>query len=205
MQSKLEIAFVEGNSFISRAISFFSKRFVKNKYQGDFNPSHVFLVFNDEIIFESSTYKQAGENNEKVMEKGTRVLTIDDRAKEIKSAKIKRTIITDNLHSYIALKYVAKASNYKYSYSSIFRFLFKGRFKKVKKEQHHDEYICSGLVLEALREPYFKNHVTVQKVVERFKNIDSNTVTPLDLFLALCDAGFIFKTCKGLQNNVSNL
>lgn len=202
---KLEIAFIQGTSFVSKLISKISHKFVEKQYKGDFNPSHVFLVLNDSIIFESSTYKTAGQDDEKVMEKGTRVLLTEDRADEIEDTIIKRTILAENIDPYIALKYVAKASNYKYSYNSIFKFLFNGRFKKEKSSKQKNEYICSGLVLDAMREDYFKNNSSVQKVINKFKNIDSNSVTPLDLYLALCEAGFMFRTCKGLNNAVRHL
>jgi len=202
---KLEIAFVQGTSLVSKAISFVSGKFVKNIYKGNFRPSHVFLVLNDNIVFESSTYKKAGTDNEKILEKGTRLLTINDIAKQKSKQLIARTLLTNDLDPYLALTFVAKASNYKYSYKSIVSFLTKGRFKHIKNIKPKNEYICSGLVLDALREDYFKNNRSIQKVVKQFDGIDSNTVTPLDLFLALANAGFEFKTCKGLSNNVSNL
>lgn len=202
---KLEVAFIQGTSFVSKLISKVSSKFVEKQYKGDYNPSHVFLVLNDSIIFESSTYKEAGQEDEKVLEKGTRILLTEDRAEDIEDSIIKRTTICNDIDPYIALKYVAKASNYKYSYSSIFKFLFNGRLKKQKSKKQHDEYICSGLVLDALREPYFENNSSIQYVVNKFKGIDSNSVTPLDLYLTLNEAGFVFRTCKGLNNAVRHL
>ena len=201
---KLEIAFIQGSSVISRLISKVSKELVKKDYHGDFCPSHVFLVMNDKIIFESSTYKNAGLDNEKILEKGTRILNVTDRAKKVKNNLIARTVICNDLDPYLALKFVAKASNYKYSYSSIFKFLFNGRFIK-QKNKTHTEYICSGLVIDALREDYFKDNKSIQKVLKTFEGLDSNSITPLDLFLALCKAGYNFRTCKGLSEDVSNL
>lgn len=201
---KLEVAFIQGSSPISKMISKVSKALTKKDYSGSFCPSHVFLVMNDKIIFESSTYKNAGTNDEKVLEKGTRILNVVDRASKVKNNLIARTVICNDLDPYLALKFVAKASNYKYSYSSIFKFLFNGRFTRQKKKEH-TEYICSGLVIDALREEYFKDNKSIQKVLKMFEGLDSNSITPLDLFLAFCKAGYNFRTCKGLLEDVSNL
>lgn len=195
MSYKLEVAFIQGTSFISKAISKVSTLLNKN-YCGNFVPSHVFLVLNDSIIFESSTYKTAGQNDEKVLEKGTRILTVLDREADIKQSSIHRCVISENCDPYLALNYVAKASNYHYSYSSIGKFLFNGHLKK-DNGKPKDEYICSGLVLDALREPVFKNDKRIQKILERFKGIDSNSVTPLDLYMAFDAVGYYFKQTKG--------
>ena len=60
-----------------------------------------------------------------------------------------------------------------------------------------DEYICSGLVLDALREKIFDNNTQLREVTKTFEGIDSNSVTPLDLFLSMQNAGFSFVTSKG--------
>lgn len=197
MAYKLEVAFIQGTSFISKAISEVSKKLTDN-FRGNFAPSHVFLVLNDEIIFESSTYKTAGENDEKILEKGTRILTVDDRKEDIKQNKIHRCVISENCDPYLALNYVAKASNYHYSYKSILKFLFNGHLKK-DNGKPKDEYICSGLVLDALREPAFKNDQRIQKIINTFKGIDSNSVTPIDLYMAFDSAGYVFKQTKGYK------
>ena len=108
-----------------------------------------------------------------------------------------RTTISENCDPYLALKYVAKASNYHYSYKSIFKFLAKGHLRK-DTGKAKEEYICSGLVLDAFKEPIFDNNRALRLVTEKFKGIDSNAVTPLDLFLAMMDAGFNFRESKGL-------
>ena len=58
MSHKLEVAFVQGTAFISKAISTVSKKINKDDYKGNFNPSHVLLILDNDIVFESSTYKK---------------------------------------------------------------------------------------------------------------------------------------------------
>ena len=203
MAHKLEVAFVQGTAPVSKIISRFSKHLADDNYKCKFKPSHVFLMLDDTIIFESSTYKRAGDNDEKVMEKGTRLLLLEDIDDRIEESLIKRTIISKNCDPYLALRYAARASNYHYSYKSIFKFLCKGHLRK-DTGRPKDEYICSGLVLDALREQVFLPDKSVQYIINKFKDIDSNSVTPLDLFIAFTEAGYNFRTSKGLPN-VSNL
>lgn len=193
----LEIVFTQGNSLLSKTISKVSKKINKDKYTGTFIPSHVLLILDSSIIFESSTYKH-DDDNSKIYEKGTRILEVDDIDLRSNKSTFARTLISENCDPYLALKYVAKASNYHYSYSSIFKFLKSGHLSKDKGTKK-DEYICSGLVLDALREPVFKNNTAIRYVVKKFKGIDSNSVTPLDLFLALSEAGFNFVYSKGIK------
>lgn len=204
---KLEVAFVQGNAPASKLISKFSQKLINDQFTGDFHPSHVLLVLDDSIVFESSTYKKSEDKDakHKIYEKGTRILDIDDIDERLAQNSIKRVVIDYDLDPYLALKYVAQVSNYKYSYKSIFKFLINGHLKRKKNNRRHVEYICSGLVLEALREDYFKKNAAVQKVINQFKGIDSNSVTPLDLYLAFCKAGYTFRECKGLINETRNL
>lgn len=196
MAHKLEVAFVQGTATISKAISKVSKLINKDSVKGNFIPSHVLLILDSNIIFESSTYKH-DDDRTKTFEKGTRILELNDIDEHQKRSIIKRCVISDNCDPYLALKYVAKASNYHYSYKSIFKFLSRGHLRK-DNNKRKDEYICSGLVLDALREPVFKNNKAIQKIVNKFSGIDSNSVTPLDLFLAFAEAGFNFRETKGL-------
>lgn len=198
MTHKLEVAFVQGTSAISKAISRVSKSLLadKSSHTIEFKPSHVFLVLDDDIIFESSTYKTAGDNDEKVCEKGTRLVTLNDIDDRLEESVIKKCVLSRTCDPYVALKYVAKASNYHYSYKSIFKFLILGHLRK-DKNKPKDEYICSGLVLDALREPVFDNNSAIRYITKKFKGIDSNSVTPLDLFVAFAEAGFSFRTSKG--------
>ena len=203
MHHKLEVVFVQASGTVSKLISKVSKAIYRGNYTGSFVPSHVLLVLDNSIVFEASTYKQAGNNNEKVVEKGTRLLLLDDIDERAEDSIICRCTISDNCDPYLALKYVARASNYHYSYGSIIKFLMKGHLAK-DTGKSKDEYICSGLVLDALREPVFDNNPSLRYVTNKFKGIDSNSVTPLDLFLTFAEAGFCFITSKGYIN-VDNL
>lgn len=196
MAHKLEVAFCQGTSNLSKIISKVSKVISKDDSVGNFVPSHVLLILDNSIIFESSTYKQ-DDTGAKVFEKGTRILEREDIDKHSEESIVKRCTISDNCDPYLALKYVAKASNYHYSYRSIFKFLSNGHLRKDNGKQK-DEYICSGLVLDALREPIFNNNKALRYVTTKFKNLDSNSVTPLDLFLAMNEAGYNFRESKGL-------
>ena len=49
MSHKLEVAFVQGTAFISKAISTVSKKINRDDYKGSFNPSHVLLILDDDI------------------------------------------------------------------------------------------------------------------------------------------------------------
>ena len=193
MQHKLEVVFVQGTSFISRLISKVSDKLYQGNQTSDFIPSHVLLMLDNTIIFESSTYKRAGNDDEKVVEMGTRLLVLDDIDDKNTKSIMKRTILSNDCDPYLALKYVAKASNYHYSYSSIFKFALLGHLRKDVKAKPKDEYICSGLVLDALREPIFDNNTPARYVTKKFKDINSNSVTPLDLFMAFSEAGFTFR------------
>lgn len=195
MSHKLEVAFVQGTALISKAISTVSKRINRDNYNGNFNPSHVLLILDNDIVFESSTYKK-DDTKKKVFEKGTRILMLDDIDDKHEQSLIARCTISEHCDPYLALKYVAKASNYHYSYGSIFKFLAKGHLRK-DNDKPKDEYICSGLVLDALREPIFDNNKALRKVTSKFEGIDSNSVTPLDLFIALSQVGYNFKTSRG--------
>lgn len=199
---KLEVVFIQGTSVISRAIRKVSDIIYHGKQTSDFVPSHVLLMLDNKIIFESSTYK-SDDTGTKVFEKGTRILLLNDIDDKHRNSIIKRTTISDDCDVYLALKYVARASNYHYSYKSIFKFLANGHLKK-DNGKVKDEYICSGLVLDALREPIFKNNPSIQYIVNKFKDIDSNSVTPLDLFMTFNEAGFNFKETKGYRF-VSNI
>lgn len=199
---KLEVVFIQGTSIISRAIRKVSHIIYRGKQTSDFVPSHVLLMLDNKIIFESSTYK-SDDTGTKVFEKGTRILLLNDIDDKHRNSVIKRTTISDDCDVYLALKYVARASNYHYSYKSIFKFLANGHLKK-DNGKVKDEYICSGLVLDALREPIFKNNPSIQYIVNKFKDIDSNSVTPLDLFMTFNEAGFNFKETKGYRF-VSNI
>lgn len=199
---KLEVVFIQGTSIISRAIRKVSDIIYHGKQTSDFVPSHVLLMLDNKIIFESSTYK-SDDTGTKVFEKGTRILLLNDIDDKHRNSIIKRTTISDDCDVYLALKYVARASNYHYSYKSIFKFLANGHLKK-DNGKVKDEYICSGLVLDALREPIFKNNPSIQYIVNKFKDIDSNSVTPLDLFMTFNEAGFNFKETKGYRF-VSNI
>lgn len=196
MAHKLEVAFVQGTAAVSKAISKVSKAISKTEYKGAFIPSHVLLILDNNIIFESSTYKH-DDDKTKTFEKGTRILELGDIDKQKEKSIVKRCVISDNCDPYLALKYVAKASNYHYSYKSIFKFLSRGHLRK-DTNKLKEEYICSGLVLDALREPIFDNNRAIRYVTDRFKGIDSNSVTPLDLFLTFAEAGFNFRVTKGL-------
>lgn len=196
MQHKLEVVFIQGTSFISKLISKVSDKLYQGNQTSDFIPSHVLLMLDNNIIFESSTYKRAGNEDEKVIEKGTRLLLLDDIDDKNQSSLMKRTILSNDCDPYLALKYVAKASNYQYSYSSIFKFAILGHLRKDTKKKK-DEYICSGLVLDALREPIFDSNTPARYVTKKFKNINSNSVTPLDLYMAFAEAGFTFREQKG--------
>lgn len=196
MGHKLEVVFCKGTSNLSKAISKVSKVICKQKDTGTFIPSHVLLILDNNIIFESSTYKQ-DDTGSKIFEKGTRILERADVDAHTSKSLIMRTTISENCDPYLALKYVAKASNYHYSYGSIFKFLSKGHLRK-DNGKPKDEYICSGLVLDAIKEPIFDNNTALRYVTNKFAGIDSNAVTPLDLFLAMLEAGFNFKESKGL-------
>lgn len=196
MGHKLEVAFVRGTSFISRQISNVSKKLCKD-FKGDFAPSHVFLVLDDKIIFESSTYKEAGENLEKDTEIGTRLVTLNDVRHRLVESDIHRCVISENCDPYLALNYVAKASNYHYSFSSIMKFLIKGHLRPEKDNKPKDEYICSGLVLDALREPVFDNNKALRAITKEYEGIDTNSVTPLDLYMSFDRQGYTFKQTKG--------
>lgn len=198
MKHKLEVFFVQGTGAVSKVISNVSKKLHKGSFKSDFAPSHVLLVLDETIVFESSTYTKAGDDQEKTVEKGTRLLTLEDIDDRNTEAVVKRCTVSNNVDPYLALKYVAKASNYHYSYSSVLKFACSGHLRKSKKKKKQpDEYICSGLVLDALREPAFNKNTSVRKVTDRFKDIDSNSVTPLDLYVAFNEAGFKFKTQIG--------
>lgn len=196
MGHRLEVVFCKGTSNLSKAISKVSKVICKQKDTGTFIPSHVLLILDNNIIFESSTYKQ-DDTGSKIFEKGTRILEREDIDIHTSKSLIMRTTISENCDPYLALKYVAKASNYHYSYGSIFKFLSKGHLRK-DNGKPKDEYICSGLVLDAIKEPVFDNNTALRYVTKKFEGIDSNAVTPLDLFLAMLEAGFNFKESKGL-------
>lgn len=196
MSHKLEVAFCQGTSNLSKMISKVSKKICHTKDTGNFIPSHVLLILDNSIIFESSTYKQ-DDTGAKVFEKGTRILEREDIDRHSEESIVKRTTISNNCDPYLALKYVAKASNYHYSYKSIFKFLSNGHLRK-DTGKRKDEYICSGLVLDAFREPIFNNNRALRQVTTKFKDLDSNSVTPLDLFLAMNEAGFNFFETKGL-------
>lgn len=196
MGHKLEVVFCKGTSNLSKAISKVSKVICKQKDTGTFIPSHVLLILDNNIIFESSTYKQ-DDTGSKIFEKGTRILEREDIDVHTSKSLIMRTTISENCDPYLALKYVAKASNYHYSYGSILKFLSKGHLRK-DNGKPKDEYICSGLVLDAIKEPVFDNNTALRYVTKKFEGIDSNAVTPLDLFLAMLEAGFNFKESKGL-------
>lgn len=196
MKHKLEVVFVQAQGTVSKLISKVSRKIYRGEYTGQFCPSHTLLVLDNNIVFESSTYTKAGDHGEKIVERGTRLLLltdIDDRAED---SIICRTIISEDCDPYLALNYVAKASNYHYSYASIFKFLMKGHLRK-DSNKRKDEYICSGLVLDALREKIFDNNKQLREVTKTFEGIDSNSVTPLDLFLSMQNAGFSFVTSKG--------
>lgn len=196
MGHRLEVVFCKGTSNLSKAISKVSKVICKQKDTGTFIPSHVLLILDNNIIFESSTYKQ-DDTGSKIFEKGTRILERGDVDIHTSKSLIMRTTISENCDPYLALKYVAKASNYHYSYGSIFKFLSKGHLRK-DNGKPKNEYICSGLVLDAIKEPIFDNNTALRYVTKKFEGIDSNAVTPLDLFLAMLEAGFNFKESKGL-------
>lgn len=195
MSHKLEVVFSQGVGLTSKAISKVSKMINHDNYNGGFIPSHVLLVLDNHIIFESSTYKQ-DDDKSKIFEKGTRILEIPDVDGRSDKHLMCRTTISDNCDPYLALKYVAKASNYHYSYKSIAKFCMRGHLRK-DNHKRKDEYICSGLVLDAMREPIFDNNVALRRVTNKFKDIDSNSVTPLDLYLAMAEAGYNFKQTKG--------
>lgn len=196
MAHKLEVAFVQGTSKLSKAIATVSKKLNSNKeYQGAFIPSHVLLILDNKIVFESSTYKR-GDDDTKAYEKGTRILMLNEIDDRHISSTIYRCTISDSCDAYLALKYVAKASNYHYSYKSIFTFLSNGHLRKDTGKKK-DEYICSGLVLDAIREPIFDSNRALRTITSKYNGIDSNSVTPLDLYLSFCEAGFTFKQSKG--------
>ena len=196
MKHKLEVVFCKGTTNLSKIISKVSKVISHEEQTGNFIPSHVLLILDNSIIFESSTYKQ-DDTGSKIFEKGTRILEREDVDIHTSKSVVMRTTISENCDPYLALKYVAKASNYHYSYKSIFKFLAKGHLRK-DTGKAKEEYICSGLVLDAFKEPIFDNNRALRLVTEKFKGIDSNAVTPLDLFLAMMDAGFNFRESKGL-------
>lgn len=196
MGHRLEVVFCKGTTNLSKAISKVSKIICKQKDTGSFIPSHVLLILDNSVIFESSTYKQ-DDSGSKIFEKGTRILERADVEDHNSKSLIMRTTISENCDPYLALKYVAKASNYHYSYGSIFKFLSKGHLRK-DNGKPKEEYICSGLVLDALKESIFDNNPALRYVTNKFKGIDSNAVTPLDLFIAMLEAGFNFKESKGL-------
>ena len=196
MGHRLEVVFCKGDTKLSKAISFVSKKINRDKVQGTFIPSHVLLILDNSVIFESSTYKQ-DDTGAKIFEKGTRILERADVDKHVSKSTIMRTTISENCDPYLALKYVAKASNFHYSYGSIFKFLAKGHLRK-DSGKPKEEYICSGLVLDAIKEPIFDNNSALRYITKKFEGIDSNAVTPLDLFLAMLEAGFNFKESKGL-------
>lgn len=195
MAHKLEVAFSQGTGFVSKTISKVSRMINRDEYTGNFVPSHTLLILDNHIVFESSTYKK-DDDKEKVFEKGTRILEVPDIDERSSKNIICRTTISNNCDPYLALKYVAKASNYHYSYKSIIKFCTHGHLKK-DNGKRKDEYICSGLVLDALREPIFDNNVALRKVTKKFEGLDSNSVTPLDLFLAMAEAGYNFRQTKG--------
>lgn len=199
---RLEVVFVQGTSLVSKAIRKVSHIMYRDRQTSDFVPSHVLLMLDNKIVFESSTYK-TDDTGTKVFEKGTRILLLNDIDDKHKDSVIKRTTISNDCDVYLALKYVAKASNYHYSYKSIFKFLANGHLKE-DNGKPKDEYICSGLVLDALREPVFKDNKSIQYIVNKFKGINSNSVTPLDLFMAFNEAGFNFKETRGYRF-VSNI
>lgn len=194
MGHKLEVVFVQGTAVLSKVISTVSKKLAKETV-GNFSPSHVLLVLDNKIVFESSTYKH-GEDRKKVYENGTRILLLQDIDNKHDKSLIKRCTISDNCDAYLALKYVAKASNYHYSYGSIAKFAMSGHLRK-QGDKANQTYICSGLVLDALREPIFDNNAALRKITTKFSGLDSNSVTPLDLFLAFCEAGYNFKESRG--------
>lgn len=196
MGHKLEVVFCKGDSLLSKSISFVSQKINRDKGQGTFFPSHVLLILDNNIIFESSTYKQ-DDTGTKIFEKGTRIIERSDVDIRTTKSTIMRTTIAENCDPYLALKYVAKASNYHYSYASIFKFLAKGHLRK-DNGKPKDEYICSGLVLDAFKEPIFDNNKALRYITKKFEGIDSNAVTPLDLFLAMLEAGYNFKESTGL-------
>ena len=196
MKHKLEVVFCKGTTNLSKIISKVSKVICHEEQTGNFIPSHVLLILDNSIIFESSTYKQ-DDTGSKIFEKGTRILEREDVDIHSSKSIVMRTTISENCDPYLALRYVAKASNYHYSYKSIFKFLAKGHLRK-DTGKPKEEYICSGLVLDAFKEPIFDNNRALRLVTEKFKGIDSNAVTPLDLFLAMMDAGFNFRESKGL-------
>ena len=199
---KLEVVFVQGTSLVSKAIRKVSHIMYRGSQTSDFVPSHVLLMLDNRIVFESSTYK-TDDTGTKVFEKGTRILLLNDIDDKHKDSIIKRTTISNDCDVYLALKYVAKASNYHYSYKSIFKFLTNGHLKE-DNGKSKDEYICSGLVLDALREPVFKDNNSIQYITNKFKNVNSNSVTQLDLFMAFNEAGFNFKETRGYKfvNNI---
>lgn len=194
MAHKLEVAFIQGTALVSKLISSVSKKICREPETGNFIPSHVLLILDDNIIFESSTYKK-DDTKQKIFEKGTRILTFDDINNRREKSIEKRCTISDHCDPYLALKYVAKASNYHYSYSSIFKFTVNGHLRKDRQKLKTD-YICSGLVLDALREPIFDNNPALRRITKKFENIDSNSVTPLDLYIAFAEAGFNFREIK---------
>ena len=198
---KLEVVFVQGTSLVSKAIRKVSHIMYRGNQTSDFVPSHVLLMLDNKIVFESSTYK-TDDTGTKVFEKGTRILLLND-IDDKQDSVIKRTTISNDCDVYLALKYVAKASNYHYSYKSIFKFLTNGHLKE-DNGKSKDEYICSGLVLDALREPVFKDNNSIQYITNKFKNVNSNSVTPLDLFMAFNEAGFNFEETRGYKfvNNI---
>ena len=155
MGHRLEVVFCKGDTKLSKAISFVSKKINRDKVQGTFIPSHVLLILDNSVIFESSTYKK-DDTGAKIFEKGTRILERADVDKHTSKSTIMRTTISENCDPYLALKYVAKASNFHYSYGSIFKFLAKGHLRK-DNDKPKEEYICSGLVLDAIKEPVFDN------------------------------------------------
>lgn len=199
---KLEVVFVQGASLVSKAIRKVSHIMYRGNQTSDFVPSHVLLVLDNKVVFESSTYK-TDDTGTKVFEKGTRILLLNDIDDKHKDSIIKRTTILNDCDVYLALKYVAKASNYHYSYKSILKFLINGHLKE-DNGKSKDEYICSGLVLDALREPVFKDNNSIQYITNKFKNVNSNSVTPLDLFMAFNEAGFNFEETRGYKfvNNI---
>ena len=199
---KLEVVFVQGASLVSKAIRKVSHIMYRGNQTSDFVPSHVLLVLDNKVVFESSTYK-TDDTGTKVFEKGTRILLLNDIDDKHKDSIIKRTTISNDCDVYLALKYVAKASNYHYSYKSILKFLINGHLKE-DNGKSKDEYICSGLVLDALREPVFKDNNSIQYITNKFKNVNSNSVTPLDLFMAFNEAGFNFEETRGYKfvNNI---
>lgn len=196
MRHRLEVAFTQGSTVLSKTISKVSKILNTDSYKGNFTPSHVLLILDGNIIFESSTYKQ-DDDKSKVFEKGTRILEVTDIDERSEETRVHRAIISDNCDPYLALKYVAKASNYHYDYKAIVKFITRGHLTK-DTGKRKDEYICSGLVLDALREPIFDNNAALRKVTKKFEGMDSNSVTPLDLYIAMTEAGYNFKQTRGL-------